>query len=214
MTRIVCISDTHGKRLGREGIPIPDGDVLIHAGDLTETGQIAQVQSALTQITALPHPYKVIIAGNHDFLFERFPSLARDMVGKAGITYLEDSEVTLAGLRIYGSPWQPWFYDWAFNGPHGGSLMDKWNRIPQGLDILITHGPPKGVCDWIPKQNQGVGCEELRMRIEETSPRLHVCGHIHEGYGEGQIGPTRVVNASLLDGRYAAVNKPIVIDLP
>uniref|UniRef100_A0A8I5N604 Metallophosphoesterase domain containing 1 n=1 Tax=Papio anubis TaxID=9555 RepID=A0A8I5N604_PAPAN len=114
-----------------------------------------------------------------------------------------------AGVR------QPWFYGWGFNLPRGQALLEKWNLIPEGVDILITHGPPLGFLDWVPKKMQRVGCVELLNTVQRrVQPRLHVFGHIHEGYGVMADGTTTYVNASVCTVNYQPVNPPIVIDLP
>ena len=121
--------------------------------------------------------FKVLVSGNHDWLFEKDYSLAKNLCQYNNITYLEDSEATLGGLRIYGTPWQPWFYDWAFNLPRlGNELHDKWAKIPIGTDILITHGPPNGYGDLVNnwrQPNVNVGCELLLNRIKCNS-----CGDV------------------------------------
>uniref|UniRef100_A0ABI7ZVU6 Metallophosphoesterase domain containing 1 n=1 Tax=Felis catus TaxID=9685 RepID=A0ABI7ZVU6_FELCA len=110
---------------------------------------------------------------------------------------------------------QPWFYGWGFNLPRGQALLEKWNLIPEGVDILITHGPPLGFLDWVPKKMQRVGCVELLNTVQRrVQPRLHVFGHIHEGYGVMADGTTTYVNASVCTVNYQPVNPPIVIDLP
>ncbi len=204
--RIVCISDTHNLC---DGVKIPDGDLLIHAGDLTMQGKLDEIARAAAALRALPHRHKVVIAGNHDFGFERTPAQAVPLL--AGLTYLQDSGVTIEGLRLWGSPWQPWFFDWAFNLQRGAELRDKWNLIPAGTDVLITHGPPDGHGD---KNYSGdsVGCRELREAIRRVVPKLHVFGHIHEGYGTTWEGSTRCVNASLCDLVYRPANPPVVVD--
>ena len=209
MTRVVCLSDTHS----RDGFPVPDGDVLVHAGDLTDRGTQAEVVAANAWLGSLPHPHKVVVAGNHDFLFERQAALARSLVTSA--VYLEDSEVTVAKLRIWGSPWQPCFRDWAFNLPRGEKLREKWAQIPEGLDVLITHGPPIGTMD-LTNTGESVGCEELRDRLAAMvrPPRLHVFGHIHEGYGVLRTAAMISANASICDVGYRPVNAPLVFDLP
>ncbi|KAF7237645.1 Metallophosphoesterase domain-containing protein 1 [Varanus komodoensis] len=110
---------------------------------------------------------------------------------------------------------QPWFYGWGFNLPRGQALLEKWNLIPDGIDILITHGPPLGFLDWVPKKMQRVGCVELLNTVQRRiQPRLHVFGHIHEGYGVMADGTTTYVNASVCTVNYQPLNPPIVIDLP
>ena len=208
--RVVCISDTHLAH--QEGdLKIPEGDLLIHAGDGTFEGKPPELRDFLEWLSRLPHRRKVLIAGNHDWFFQMHPALARSLV-PAGIDYLEDSEVKVDGLRIYGSPWQPEFLNWAFNLPRGRRLREKWNRIPRGIDILVTHGPPAGILDLTP-HGEHVGCEDLRDAVERVKPRLHVFGHIHHGYGAQEVGRTRFVNASVCDESYVPSNPAVVVDL-
>lgn len=204
--RIVCLSDTHGRH---RDLRVPDGDLLLHAGDLTRRGEKEEIQAVNAWLAGLPHPAKVVIAGNHDFAFERDPE-ARTWLTAA--TYLQDEEVTVGGLRIWGSPWQPRFFDWAFNADRGEELRRIWARIPQGIDVLLTHGPPLGVLDRT-VHGEEVGCADLADAVRRVRPRLHVFGHIHEGAGRHDSGGVISVNAASLDVRYRPVNPPIVVDL-
>ncbi len=210
MTRIVCLSDTHNRQ-GR--FSVPEGDILVHAGDLTGGGTLPEIAAVNVWLGRLPHRHKIVIAGNHDFLFEEENLLARSLITNA--TYLQDSVAEVEGLKVWGSPWQPWFYDWAFNLRRGEALREKWEMIPEDTDILITHGPPMGILDRTASGEQ-VGCEELRDRIAGMSapPKLHVFGHIHEARGTHKTPRTTYVNASVCDLSYRPVNEPIVIDLP
>ena len=207
MPRLVCLSDTHDRL---EDIEVPEGDVLIHAGDFSRRGKESQVQRFAEAFGSLPHPHKLLIAGNHDFLFERDPDRAREIV--APFTYLQDSGVECCGLRFWGAPWQPRFFDWAFNLDRGPEIAAKWALIPTGIDVLITHGPPQGVLD-LTSGGEHAGCEELRLRIAELRPRLHVFGHIHEAWGRITIDGTTFVNASNCDLGYHPVQAAQVIDL-
>lgn len=205
--RIICLSDTHG--LAR-GIVVPDGDLLVHAGDLSARGLAGEIAAEAAWLRSLPHRHKVVIAGNHDFLFERSPSTARALLD--GLVYLEDSEATIAGLRVYGSPWQPEFCGWAFNLPRGEALRAKWDRIPGGIDLLLTHGPPKGHGD-LTDYGEHVGCADLLDAVRRVKPRWHVFGHIHEGRGTTEEDGTVFVNASVCTASYRPTNSPIVIDV-
>ncbi len=205
--RIVCISDTHNQL---DRLRIPPGDLLIHAGDLSGRGSHKELARQLGLFAALPHRHKVVIAGNHDWGFQLDHAASRALV--TGAVYLQDEAVTIEGLRIYGSPWQPWFLDWAFNYPRGQSLAPIWDRIPEGTDLLITHGPPLGHGDRT-VSGEDVGCPALLDAIRRIKPRLHVFGHIHEGYGVTQEGPTTCVNASSCTEDYHPTNAPIVVDL-
>lgn len=204
--RIVCISDTHSRLRQLE---IPDGDLLIHAGDLTSRGNRQELEDAMAWMRALPHPHKVLIAGNHDWIFQRKPQEARELV--QGVYYLEDSECQVDGLRIWGSPWQPWFYNWAFNLHRGAEIQRKWDLIPQGIDLLVTHGPPHGILDEV--EGAHVGCEALASTVARISPRLHVFGHIHEGHGVFFRDGIQYVNASICDASYRPIQSPVVVEL-
>jgi Icc-related predicted phosphoesterase len=192
-TRIAAMADTHGRH--RE-LNVPGADILIHAGDLTGRGTRGQVENALEWLKSLPHRHKVLVAGNHDFFYENEPELAQALTREAGVIYLRDSEVTLEGLRIWGSPWQPRFFDWAFNLDRGEPLDAKWRLIPEGIDVLVTHGPPRGFGDRV-SRGERVGCERLLAHLERVKPRVHLFGHIHEDRGEWQLGPTRVINCTV-----------------
>jgi Icc-related predicted phosphoesterase len=213
--RIVCISDTHNCN---EEIAVPDGDVLIHAGDATTVGSVEQLRAFNRWFAVLPHKHKVFVAGNHDWLFEKDNDLARRLLDPS-IVYLQDSSAEIDGLKIYGSPWQPRFFDWAFNLNRGYELAEKWSLIPDDIDVLITHGPPYGILDLVPRQgwDENTGCEELRKRVEQIAAngrlKLHVFGHIHCGYGVHDEFGVKFVNASTCDEQYNATQPPIVIDL-
>jgi Icc-related predicted phosphoesterase len=205
--RVVIISDTHNLH---RSIKVPDGDILIHAGDLTRRGDLADVHDFNAFLGTLPHRHKVVIAGNHDFCFESDPAAAAGAL--TNCIYLQDAAVTIEGLQIYGSPWQPWFHDWAFNLPRGRRLQEKWQQIPPGTDILITHGPPFGIGDRVWSGEQ-VGCEDLLAAVERLRPRLHIFGHIHEGYGTLVQGDIQFINASCCNRYTMPVNPPIVVDI-
>lgn len=213
--RIVCLSDTHNCN---EQIIVPDGDILLHAGDATVRGTIDEIILFNEWFANLPHKHKIFVAGNHDWLFETNSSRARKLLDDS-IIYLQDSFVEIKNFKIYGSPWQPRFFDWAFNLNRGAEMAEKWKLIPNDIDILITHGPPNGILDEVPRKYwiENTGCEELRKRVEEIAKnkklKLHVFGHIHCGYGQAEDFDVKFVNASNCDEEYAPTNAPIVIEI-
>lgn len=206
MLRIVCISDTHCLH---RSLKLPDGDLLLHSGDMTERCGWDALKGFGEWIRELPHRHKVVIAGNHDFCCQEDQARARELL--QGATYLQDESVEIEGLRLYGSPWQPWYFDWAFNLPRGEELRQKWASVPDDTQVLLTHGPPAGILD-LTGRLESAGCEDLLARVDSIRPLLHAFGHIHEGYGRKHIGGTWYVNASVCDGSYQCVNQPQVFD--
>jgi Icc-related predicted phosphoesterase len=212
--RITFISDTHTKH---EEINqhLPGGDLIIHAGDFMNSGRHASdVAEFAYWFSGLDnYEHKVFIAGNHDRMFEDYPDLARDLLTAYGpeLIYLQDKAFEVNGIKLYGSPWQPAFYDWAFNLPRcGQDLMRVWNQIPKDTDILVCHTMPFGHCDVT--GNLNVGCELLRVRTDELRPKIFVGGHIHSGAGYKWDGYTHFFNASVLDNSYHYKNRPMTID--
>lgn len=208
MARIVCLSDTHNSN-GQ--IAVPEGDILIHAGDATITGTVEEIALFNEWFATLPHSFKIFVAGNHDWLFEIDNKFAISLLNKK-IIYLQDSFVEIENLKIYGSPWQPRFFDWAFNLTRGAEIAEKWKLIPTDTDVLITHGPPFGILDLTPR-GDNAGCEELRKRVEEIRPKAHIFGHIHCGYGSKDHFGVKFINASNCDESYEPSNPPIVFDI-
>jgi predicted phosphohydrolase len=204
------MSDTHS--LHRK-LNVPDGDILIHAGDASRTGTFNEIRAFGRWFRSLPHPLKIFVAGNHDRGFQDFPASARRALGdnSDGLIYLQDMPLASSGIRFWGSPWQPYFNDWAFNLPRDGDeIAEKWSRIPANTDILITHCPPYGVLDRA--NGEHFGCGRLREQILNLRPRLHIFGHIHEAAGLLQESETTFVNASICDGEYLPVNPIQVLD--
>ena len=190
--RVVAVADTH---LYHHELQLPDGDVFVHAGDLCRSGDLAELREAADWLKSLPHRHKVVIAGNHDWAFVREPDLAREVLADAGVVYLQDSGVTIDGVRFWGSPWQPEFNDWAFNLPRGRALAAKWALIPTDLDVLVTHAPPSGIGDRGPVPGR-LGCEDLLDRVLSIRPKVHLFGHIHQDGGAWEIGPTLFANVT------------------
>jgi Icc-related predicted phosphoesterase len=209
MTRIVCLSDTHNFN---ENIAVPDGDILIHAGDATVRGTQYEIEMFLSWFYSLPHKNKIFVAGNHDWLYQTDNHLARLLTADYKIKYLQDSPCRINNLKIYGSPWQPRFYDWAFNLNRGSEIAEKWKMIPHDTDILVTHGPPFEILDITPA-GDSVGCEELRKVVEKLRPKAHIFGHIHHGYGTTEKFGVKFINASICDEFYSPINSPITLDI-
>ena len=206
MITIVAISDTHGQH---QALEVPPGDILVHAGDITNMGELEGVAVFNEWIGSLPHPHKIVIAGNHDFCFERNREASERLL--TNCTYLHDAAATVMGIRFWGSPWQPWFFNWAFNLQRGEEIRQKWDLIPDDTDVLITHGPTYGHGDRT-QSGELVGCRDLLEVIERIRPKLHVFGHIHEGYGVSSNDHTTMVNASNCDFSYAPVNPPVIFE--
>lgn len=223
--KIVCLSDTHLVHDEFDKIPaIPDGDILIHSGDATFRGRPHEIYRFSKWFHSLPHKYKIFVAGNHDIMFEDDRVKAMGLLydnpqywsspipTKDRCIYLEDSEVTIEGLRIYGAPWSPRFYDWAFNVDRGPKIKAKWDLIPEEIDILVTHGPPYGYGD-LSTKNELLGCKDLMEAVNRVKPKVHIFGHIHSGYGVSNNGHTTFINAAMCDDTYYPANKPLEITL-
>ncbi len=207
--KILCMSDLHGN------LPVIKErvDVVIVAGDICPTSN----HSSVFQIDwingnfeswaqSLPCREVLVIAGNHDFALEQ----RQDRIQTRNYRYLQDSSAHFGGLHFYGTPWQPIFFHWAFNLTEP-QLAEKFAMIPMDTDILISHGPPFGICDVV--KSEYSGSKSLASRIGQLRLKAVVCGHIHEGYGEGYIGKTRIVNCSLLNGQYQLANKPVLLEI-
>ena len=218
---ITFISDTHTKHRYCED-DLPGGDLLIHAGDIMNSGYDENDIWEFLEWFNKQEQYKshVFIAGNHDRYFENKPNETKNILREyPKVTYLQDksllyvNEDTNDACSIYGSPHQPTFHNWAFNLPRNGEeLQNKWNNIPKDIDILITHGPAWGHLDIVPYGYLSVGCELLRECVDVIKPKIHVFGHVHSGYGYKFHNGTHFFNASVLDERYSYSNKPITID--
>jgi Icc-related predicted phosphoesterase len=207
--KLTFISDTHSVH---EKLKLKEGDILFHCGDMTKRGELFEVDNVAHYLARQPFKHKVVIAGNHDFCFENeHKKEAEKLLCDHGIIYLNDSFVEIEGLKIWGSPVQPWFYDWAFNRKRGEEIKKHWDLIPDDINILLTHGPPHGILDTI-HSGESVGCEELLKTVARIRPHIHAFGHIHEAYGIKTVGTTKLINACVTDLRYEVINRPIEIN--
>lgn len=231
MTKIAIVSDMHG-RLVREHLP--EADVLVIGGDycpnFTKNGGLNPDYDARKQLEWLRRkfskglkklPYKkvVVISGNHDFVHENPDTSSQAREALEDAVYLQDESFEFDGLKYYGSPWTPWFYEWAFQFDKLDEVKGypdakrAWEMIPAGVDVLITHGPPRNILDLAPG-NRNVGCPVLREHVfGRVKPQLHIFGHIHEGYGTATHHGITFANASLCDGQYEATNSVQVIEV-
>ena len=216
--KVVIISDTHTLQLGMIN-QVPDGDVLIHCGDVSNRGSQWDIEDFLEWFSAFPHKHKIFIAGNHDFGLEyRNPVVQKLLEDYSDrVTYLQDDEIVIDGIKFWGSPWTPEFYNWAFMYKRGEEAASYWKNIPEDVNVLITHGPPMTdtFLDFTVYDQINVGCEELAKRIEELpNLKVHCFGHIHEGYGmvEHPKG-FKMINASVCTLRYQPTNKPVEIEI-
>jgi predicted phosphodiesterase len=221
---ITLISDTHAKH---NTVNLPGGDLLLHSGDFMTSGYSqTEAESFFKWYEMQDYDTCVFIAGNHDRIMQNKPAEMRGLLtGYSAIDYLEDEELVLYNdghngdhpednIRIYGSPWQPEFYNWAYNLPRNGDeLKAKWDAIPDDTDILLTHGPAWGLLDDVEgRRGQHLGCELLTERIKQVKPKIHVCGHIHCAYGQKNFNGVEFLNASVLNERYEYENKPIKLE--
>lgn len=218
--RLVCLSDTHGFH---KSLKVPDGDILIHAGDFSMRAKTSHVVEFATWIKSLPHKHKIVVPGNHDMACETQEIWAREEFAPA--IFLIHEYATVAGLQIFGSPYSSaisdpsdWCYDYPRYGERGRRL---WRHIEPNrkLDILITHGPPHGIGDLVLNSHLGedpnVGDVTLKRVVTEVNPKVHIFGHIHEGYGEYTIPTcdTKFYNVSVCTISYKPTNPIRVIDL-
>ena len=220
MKRITFISDTHSKhkQITKD---LPGGDILLHAGDMSSMGYKQEILDFLKWFADIDnYDTKAFIAGNHDWGFQDSPEWCSDKIKEYEdkLIYLQDNlhvigEDYSTAIKIYGSPWQPEFFNWAFNLPRNGTeLTEKWGQIPENTDILITHGPAWGYVDTILGQTQHLGCELLAERIKVVKPKIHLCGHIHTGRGYMFDGTTHYINAAVLNERYIYTQNPLTAD--
>ena len=216
--RLTFISDTHTKHDKLNGF-LPGGDILLHSGDLTSRGYITEIEEFAKWYDKINnYDTKVFICGNHDFGFQDDSQRVTGLLtGYKTIDYLQDDWMMVGEdydntVKIWGSPWQPEFHNWAFNLPRGEKIKEKWDMIPMDTDILITHGPAFGKLDYVPYDGKNVGCEDLLTRIQEIKPKIHLSGHIHSGRDVVFSDGTLYINASVLNDRYEFRNKPITID--
>lgn len=209
---ITCISDTHGKH-GMLTKDLPGGDVLIHAGDISNIGGYEEIKAFIKWFDSLNYKYKIFIAGNHDFGLQDNFSLIECIIDESSVYYLENDGVELGGVRFYGTPVQPKFNNWAFNYTTKQQTM-YYSLIPENTDVLITHCPPMGILDVVKEGNGlNLGSSALTESVYRVKPKLHVFGHIHSSNGVYCNEDIKFINASVLNEQYYYKYKPIKIEL-
>jgi Icc-related predicted phosphoesterase len=205
--KIVAISDTHQLH---NKIKLPEGDVLVHCGDFTNKGTDGAIKEFLTWFSTQPHEYKVFIAGNHELGLDMGPNRAKklDIIKEftskdPKMTYLENSEVTINGIKFYGSPITPWFFNWAWNVRRGAPIAAAWDLIPDDTQVLLTHGPAYGILDLVTEsygRDVHQGCQDLKKRIDNLSSlKLHVCGHLHLQGGHKTVVDGKIFVNAVID---------------
>lgn len=235
--RITHISDTHNKH-NQITKDLLGGDIIIHSGDMSSIGRKNEILRFLNWFTNLPYTHKIFVAGNHDLSFDsevlfrkkydyfegyieyntpvvdgKPEWLSNELTNLSnGTHYLENSDITIDGIKIWGSPYSAKFgREWAFNVNRGVDSKKLWDTIPSDANIVITHGPIFGILDKT-SDNRIVGCEDLRQTIMKINPDFHLCGHIHESYGYSQFGDTHCINGSNVSLNYDYKNKPVTFD--
>lgn len=215
-----AISDTHGRH--RE-VDIPKVNILFFAGDISSKGQKHQIEDFSLWLEELKTLKKIDeavgIVGNHEITFDKnhFGYNKESESWLKNCHYLNDSSVEIMGLKIYGSPVTPWFYDWGFNIHRGEEIKVFWDKVPRNeVDVFITHGPPYGIQDWVetnsydyntgrPKREY-VGCKDLLKAMPEINPTINIFGHIHGAHGNKKKQNIHYANVAICDEDYRATN--------
>lgn len=205
--KVIALSDTHGLH---EELIVPKGDVLIHAGDITDHGTKEEVISFLNWFEKQAHEYKIFIGGNHDVFLEDYPVELLELL-PSNITYLNNRSFEIEGIKLWASPVSPDFEFMAF-GKHRSEMAAHWQYMPEDIDVLITHTPPFGILDKS-GEHYSLGCRDLLRKLGRVKMKYHIFGHIHASYGQIKVGDTTFINASNLDSYRGLVNEPIIFEL-
>lgn len=208
--KLVCMSDTHRDYAK---VKVPDGDVLIHAGDIDIWGYENELVAFNEWLGALPHKHKIIIAGNHDKLLQMYHK--ENIINHlSNAIYLENDSCTIDGVKFWGSPVTPRFGEWFFMHDRGTDIQTIWDMIPTDVDVIITHGPPYGIGDAVSFPTcEHVGCSNLLKTVKNIKPKVHVFGHIHSGHGITISNDIKFVNASVMDEEYTLAYEPIQVTI-
>lgn len=196
---LVAFSDTHGQH--RLLYDVPEGDVLVFAGDMTEHGRLNEVKDFAEWFGRFDHEYKLAVAGNHDYCFDDHRSEeAVEILEENSIGYLENDSVEIEGVKFYGSPFSDTFEKYVFN--------DGFGEIPKDTDVLVTHGPPEGILDELGEYGH-IGSEELSTVLESEEFEAHIFGHVHQQHGRSGDS----YNVSVVNRELTVEEEPVVIEL-
>lgn len=226
--KVTFISDTHTRQMNMK--PLPGGDILIFSGDAMSSGYSPiELTNFIEWIKVQPYKYKICVAGNHDRYCEAYPVyVIKDMFEKYyddGVRYICDELIDVEGLKIYGTPYQPYFCGWAFNVSDEDKLYNIYKQIPEDVDIFVTHCPPYDILDkshvvrtiWGMNGEEPLGSEvltEVLNELGEHKPKYVAFGHIHGDGGKTiEIEGTTYINASVCDEKYQPVNDIVTLDI-
>ena len=211
--KLACFSDTHGYH---KTLNLPKADGIVFAGDLCAMSTITEIVSFITWFSKLQYKYKIIVAGNHDIQIHSMLNWFLGLLTNTGIIYLQDSGINLKDKKIYGTPWSPIFMNWAFM-LYSDELEYYYNKIPNGIDLLISHCPPYGILDTsynvVKMDLEHYGSKELLSVVTKVSPKHHIFGHLHDGYGDIKINNTHYYNVSICNDSYNPIGKVTIIDI-
>ena len=218
--KVCAISDVHCKW---SKVIIPDCDLLISAGDYSFLGEPHVVKDFHKWLNKQPAKHIISLQGNHEKGVEKNFELSKQVALEAcpRVHFIEEGLIEIEGTKIWLSAIQPFFCNWAYNRYPGQDIQKHWDRIPHGMDIIVTHGPCYGILDWVPEFNipkgemdvRHVGCPQLLKKVFEVKPKAHICGHIHESYGEVHQSGIHFINSSICNEDYKAVNAPIIFEI-
>lgn len=196
--KLLHLSDTHGHHteLGK----LPEADIIIHSGDFTMAGSETEAYDFMNWFCDLPYKHKIFIAGNHDMCM--YGAYSVDGLPD-NVHYLHNSGVEIEGIKFWGVPL---FMEDVMDG----KLLEYYKQIPDDTDILITHQPPRGMCDLADYGNglEHKGNWQLMERVGQLHLRYHLFGHEHDAYETKKMGNVVFSNASVMDSKYNLINKP------
>lgn len=222
--KLILVSDTH--RMHGQ-IRIPQGDVLIHAGDMTNLGELGELDSVASFFSKQPHKHKIVICGNHERQVSEDTETVKSIFEPYGIKVLHNETIEINGVKFYGEPRTPEFFNWGWMYKRGKEAEEIWNKVPEDTDVLICHGPPYGYGDLAPRlfgfcgvpsgfenKPHHVGCRQQLKMLQRIKPKLVVCGHIHFSYGIHLTDfGTVIANAAICTEGYKPKNKPLEINI-